>query len=100
MAIDHQRIQNQEKLDTFTKGIKTILIKEVEERIKQDIMPDIENTIKDLAIEAVHKWTIRMNTQKEHTGFDVITNVQVNFVEEVFNKIIKENVTNITVKGK
>ncbi len=100
MKIDTAEIKRQEKHDSFTEGIKTLLINEVEKKIKQDIMPTVEDKIKDLAIEAVHQWTVRMNAVQDHTGFERITNVQINFVEKIFNKVIQENVTNITVKGK
>ncbi len=88
--------ENNQK-DKFTEGIKTILINEAIKEIEKNIMPDMHNRIEDIATEAVSKWTIRMNTMQDITGFDKITNVQINFIEEIFNQVVNESVTNITV---
>ena len=85
-------------IDTFTTQIHKMLEKEVEKAIKKEIMPKIEKQIKQHAQDAVKLWAVRTNVMQDHTGLDRIIKVQVQFVEEIYNQTVIEEVIKMEVK--
>jgi len=83
------------------KYFEEALIKQVtadtEAYLREKIQPQLDELIKDIAAQSVGKWATRINAMEHNHGFSPITEIQVNFVEEVINKVHQENVINVKV---
>jgi len=79
------------------------LVKQVtadtEAYLREKIQPQLDELIKEIAAQAVGKWSTKINVVNKMTdhGFTPITEVQVNFVEEVINKVHQENIIKVKV---
>ena len=83
----------------FEKALTLQLTHDVEQHVKELIEPVIDKIAKKIAAESVGKWATKINVQESHRGMDRITEVQVNFVEEVYKKVYNDNTVTVSVNG-
>lgn len=78
--------------------IKTTTI-EVEKAIESIVMPNIKKIIKECAAEATKDWIVRYKEYKNSADdpFNTITNIKIDFVENVVKTVMKENDIKIEV---
>jgi phage baseplate assembly protein W len=85
--INQNAIKQDVQIGLMTRMLKNQLEQEVEEYIRQEVMPSIEENIKKMAKEAVEKWSVRVQNQQELTAFGHLDKIMVTFVEHVINKV-------------
>ena len=68
---------------------------EVTKYINNAIKPTIDSLVKDIASEAVKNWTTHIKAELEAMSYS--TKIQINFVENVVNTVMKESPVNIEV---
>jgi carbonic anhydrase len=79
------------------RALMTQITHDIEQHVKESLEPVIDKLAKKIAVEAVGKWATKINVQESNRGLDRITEVQVNFVEEVINKVYNENTVKVSV---
>jgi hypothetical protein len=84
-------------LKYFENALIKQIISDVEKYLWEQVHENLDTKIKKIAIEAVGKWATKINTSENIRGMDRITEVQVNFVEEVVNKVFEENTVKVSV---
>lgn len=76
-----------------------IFVKKVEQQMLDEVLPSIKENIRTYAIEAVKDWSVNVDAYLNHSsnGFDMETIVNVAFVENILNTIVKDNNIKVTV---
>ena len=98
MAIDGAQIQTEMKMNVMTRMLRNQVIKEIEDELRDRIMPDVNKVIEELARSAVEKWSISMQAEKSMEAFGPIDKILIKFVEEVIHKNDKEKIDVEVVK--
>jgi hypothetical protein len=97
MKIDENKIKEDVQVGLMMRMLKNQLETEVEDHIRNEIMPKIDNKIKIMAKEAVAKWSVKIQSQQELTAFGNLDKIMVTFVEHIINKV-EPNKPNIEEK--
>jgi len=74
--------------DIAQRAIKGFVIREVERKLLEEILPNVNKIVHDAALEAVAAWSTRMYTEynMEHSK----TNTMVTFVENVIKEVVNK----------
>ena len=86
MAINQEYIEADMKINVMARMLRNQVVKEIEDELRDRVMPDINEVIKELAKSAVEKWSITMQEEKEMQAFGPIDKILIKFVEEVVHK--------------
>ena len=68
-----------------------MLVQDVEDEIRKEIMPGINERIKKLALESVGHWALKIKAEKSAADFGMAIHIDVAFVENVINKHVIDN---------
>ncbi len=90
---------NQHKITLYEEMITKQLEVEVSNAIHDFVTDHIDTIVSELAAETVKKWSTSMYMQKE-PGYDQKTNIQINFVENIIQTVMKDHDISITVNNK
>ena len=89
-------IDNKSETTLYEKMITEQLEEEISNTIYDLVQPKIDNMVKELAAEAVKSWSTQMYMSKE-PGYDMKTNIQIEFVENIIRTETKVNPISIEV---
>ena len=78
-------------------AIKDRVVMTVDTTIRELVMPQVDELIKQCAIEVTRKWDLSMRMQQNRMDFDTITNIEIKFVKNIIEKQVLEPTTNIKV---
>jgi len=93
--IDNEKVKVQAQLGLAERMLKNQLEIEITEFITDMVMPEMEEKIKQIAKEAVSKWSVKVQYQKEMQAFGNVDKVLVRFVENVIESKMRVKVPNI-----
>ena len=84
----------------YERMLHEVLVADVIVEIEKQIMPKIKANIKQLAVESVNHWALHMKMQKkQNLGYDMTTEISIDFVENVVRTVIQESDIKIKMKG-
>ena len=89
-------INNSHSVKVYERMLHDTVVKEVINEIENMVMPSVNEKIKVLATAAVSKWAIHIRAQKTQGAYNMKTEINIDFVEEVINKVFEESP--ITIK--
>jgi hypothetical protein len=93
-------VSRQEQLSFMEAALNRQPVSDVADYIREQVMPKVEKNIQQFAIDAVSTWSTKLQDQNSMTMMGNTTEITATFVEEVLNKVYKENQITIKVKGK
>ena len=86
MAINQEYIEADMKINVMARMLQNQVVNEIEDELRERIMPDVNKVIKELAKSAAEKWSIRLQKEKSMEAFGPIDKILIQFVEEVVHK--------------